>query len=222
MTTETTRWEYTNFLIQYKTRTEDPVAYSYDLECTRFKVLTVTLDFTGSKNFAIDGQKDMKITVVIRPFSRVHVGRVQVIDCYKSAQIKMDCDYEMSDPSPEETAAYIKTHKLKMGPILKEAVVLPFPPAAVDITDEHVHQVCQSYGKKFVDKDFLPTASSLFKTDESAKSTKGASTTAKKESRQVVEWKRAADFMKGEYHVFESGIEPADIKQGNEFTFYLF
>jgi hypothetical protein len=103
----------------------------------------------------------------------------------------------------EETAAYIQAHVLKMQPLLKEAQTIPFPPADIDPTDEKVHQICHNYGKKFIDKDFPPTITSLFKAD--TKLTPGEMSGMAVSKRSAIEWKRASDFMEGEYHVFEGG-----------------
>ena len=51
---------------------------------------------------------------------------------------------------------------------------------------------------KFVDKDFPTTQDSL----------------GPESYPENVEWKRAAEFMKGEFSIFERKIEPQDIKQG--------
>lgn len=206
------RSELSEVLLLFTTKEEDPIAFSYEIECTTFKAVTITLNFEGSENFAVDGQKGMKLTASIRPFSRVYIGRIHLVSDDKRASLKMGCEWTLSDPSPEETAAYIQAHILKMQPLLKEAQTIPFPPPEIDPTDEKVHQICHNYGKKFIDKDFLPNISSIFKAE--TRLTPGEMSGTGVSKRSAIEWKRASEFMEGDYQVFEGGIEPADIRQG--------
>lgn len=206
------RTELSDVLYLFTTREEDPISFEYEVECTTFKAVSITLNFEGSENFAIEGSKSMKMTATIRPFHRVRIGKIYLISDDKRASLKMGCEWTMLEPSAEESAAYIQNHLLKMQPILKEATVLPFPPAEADPTDTQVHTICKTYGKKFIDKDFPPTISSIFKAD--TKLSPGEMSGAEVTKRTCIEWKRASDFMAGDYHVFEGGIEPGDIRQG--------
>jgi hypothetical protein len=207
-----TRTELSDVLLLYTTKEEDPITFTYEIECTTFKAVTITLNFEGSENFAVEGSKGMKLTASIRPFARVPLGKIYLVSDDKRASLKMGCEWTMSEPSMEETAAYIQAHVQKMQPVLKEAQALPFPPADVDSNDEKVRQICQNYGKKFIDKDFLPNITSLFKPD--TKLSPGEMSGNSVTKRSAIEWKRASDFMQGEYQVFQGGIEPGDIRQG--------
>jgi len=207
-----TRSELSEVLLLFTTREDDPITFTYEIECTTFKAVTITLNFEGSENFAVEGQKGMKLTASVRPFSRVKVGKIYLVSDDKRASLKMGCEWTMAEPSLEETAAYIQAHILQMQPILKEAQTIPFPPPEADPTDEKVAQICHNYGKKFVDKDFLPTITSLFKAD--TKLSPGEMSGNGVTKRSAIEWKRAAGFMEGKYDVFEGGIEPSDIRQG--------
>jgi calpain-15 len=207
-----TRSELSEVLFLFTTREDDPITFSYEVECTTFKAVNLTLNFEGSENFAVEGSNGMKLTASIRPFSRVSMGKIYLVSDDKRASLKMGCEWTMADPSMEETAAYIQAHVLKMQPILKDAQTIPFPPSEIDPTDEKVHQICHNYGKKFIDKDFPPTITSLFKAD--TKLLPGEMSGMAVTKRSAIEWKRASDFMVGEYHVFEGGIEPGDIRQG--------
>jgi hypothetical protein len=208
-----TRSELSEVLLLFTTREDDPITFTYEIECTTFKAVTITLNFEGSENFAVEGQKGMKLVATVRPFSRVTVGKIYLVSDDKRASLKMGCEWTMTDPSMEDTAAYIQAHILQMTPILKEAQTIPFPPAELDLTDEKVHQICHNYGKKFIDKDFLPTITSLFKND--TKLSPGEMSGNGVTKRSAIEWKRAAEFMDGgKFDVFEGGIEPGDIRQG--------
>ena len=69
-----------------------------------------------------------------------------------------------------------------------------------------------NYGKKFTDRDFLPTTAALFKRD--TKLSAGELNCSAVTKRTAVEWRRPSEFMTGPYNIFEAGIEPGDIQQG--------
>jgi hypothetical protein len=207
-----TRSELSEVLLLFTTKEDDPLTFSYEIECTTFKAVTITLNFEGSENFAVEGQKGLKLVASVKPFSRVFMGKIYLVSDDKRASLKMGCEWVMSDPSPEETAAYIQAHMRRMAPVLKEAQTIPFPADHADLDDVKVHQICNNYGKKFIDKDFLPTTTSLFK--KSTKLLPGELSGSAVTKRSAIEWKRAAEFMEGEYAVFEGGIHPGDIRQG--------
>ena len=208
-----TRTELSKMVTLFTTKDEDPVSFTYEVECHTFKACTITLDFEGSENFAMEGHDGLKVTTVIRPFSLVKVCKLNMVDAKLGYSLSRSCEWIMSDPSPEEIAAHIQVHNLQMLPLLKEAHTLSFLPKELDPKDEHLHELCANYGKNFVDKDFPPTITSLFKADTKLLPGEMNGTTVT--PRSAVEWKRAREFMEGDYHVFDSGIEPADIKQGN-------
>eukprot|EP01032_Pedospumella_encystans_P028347 gene28347-32012_t len=109
-----TRSELSEVLLLFTTREDDPITFAYEVECTTFKAVNITLNFEGSENFAIEGQKGMKLTALVRPFSRVKVGKIYLVSDDKRASLKMGCEWTMTEPSMEETAAYIQAHVLQM------------------------------------------------------------------------------------------------------------
>jgi calpain-15 len=201
-----TKSNLSDALLLYTSKQTEPyVSFTYEIECTTFKAVKITLDFEGSENFAVVDQQQstMKMIATLRPFSRTELGTVRVVSEDRRASLKMGCSWIMSDPSGTEVAEHVRNHQLKMAPLLKEAASLPFPPIVEDPDLKAVEEVCRNYGKNYIDKDFLPTADSLFRPSSSPESRSSA-----------IEWRRAADFMNGPYDVFINAVEPADIRQG--------
>jgi hypothetical protein len=194
------------------TKCASPVSYTYEVENTALKNVAFTLDFTGTENFAIDGSSDMTMKADLKPFSRTTLGTITRVDKYKPASLSMGMEWITSEASEEDTAKYFESVTLLMQPLLNEASKLPFPPSDIDATDEQCLAVCRTYGKKFIDKDFLPSVTSLFR--KSTKLSPGEMSGREVTKRTAIEWKRASEFMEGEYFVFEGGIEAADIQQG--------
>jgi hypothetical protein len=196
----------------HTTKTEDPITYTYEVECTVFRAVKLALDFGGSRNMALKDSKRLKATVNLRPYSRMMVASVYIVDKKKAASLSLSQSWTVSSPSLEDTCTYIRAHTLKMKPLLHDAHTIPFPAAELDPTNTAMHEVCHSYGKKFIDKDFPPTLTSLFK--PTTKLTEGELSGTGATERTTIEWRRPTDFMVGEYQVFEAGIEPGDIQQG--------
>jgi hypothetical protein len=69
-----------------------------------------------------------------------------------------------------------------------------------------------SYGKKFVDPEFPPLDSSLYKQNTTSAMMGQKSSASSKHP--PVEWKRAYEFLGTDYQVFSGAIEPGDIRQG--------
>lgn len=193
-------------------QTDSPITFTYEAECTIFKAVRLTLDFKGSTNVAVKRSKKLKLTCSLRPFGRAMLGTVYVVDSGKRASLCLNQSWTISAPTAEDTTAYVTAHMLQMQPTLQEARTIPFPPADLDPMDDAMHLLCQNYGKKFIDKDFPPTLMSLVKANVSASDGELADPSVSKGL--AVEWRRPSDFMEGEYQVFEAGIEPNDIKQG--------
>lgn len=215
-----TRTALSDVLLLYTLREDEPqLAFSYEIECTTFKAVKLTLNFEGSENFAIEGnaEGDMKLTVTVRPFTRAKVGRIALISDDRRASLKMGCEWLMQEPSAEETAQHMQSHEAKMAVVMKDAETLNFPPASEDPSNKKVTQICKNYGKKFIDRDFPPMEGSLYKKDGDGQTMAGEQAAKKAASRKPIEWKRPEEFMNeesGPIRLFDSGIEPGDIRQG--------
>lgn len=197
----------------YTTRTEDPLTFSYEIECATFNAIRFTLNFEGSENFqlaATAGSVDgMKLVAKVRPYTRVDLGRVSLIDDDRRASLKTKCSWTVEDPDESEVEEYMRVHKAQLERVLQEAKALDFPQQVLDPKNERVREICRTFGKSFVDFDFPPQESSLYRPGTLAERDAG---TAKK--LQAIEWKRAIEFMKQTPRVFEGAIEAADIRQG--------
>lgn len=208
-----TRTPLSEVVLLYTTREEDPLTFSYEVECTTFKALKLTLNFEGSENFAVDGKSegDMTMTADVHPFTRVPVGKICLISDDRRASLKMGCEWVMQEPSTDDTDEYMRNYNHNMAKLLKDTATLKFPSALDDPSNKKVSQICKNYGKKFIDLEFPPTDASLYK----ATVGKGASAEAAGSGMQhrAVEWKRPSEFMTGEVKVFE-GIDASDIRQG--------
>lgn len=206
-----TRKSLSDVLHLYTTRTEDPLAFAYEIECTSLSQVAFTLNFQGTENFNIMAAtgsgatlEDMKLTVKVAPYHRAHLGQVIMIDEDRRASLKMSCAWAMEEADASAVEDYMKVQDAQLQQSLTEATKLNFPHHMDDPTLERVHEICRTYGKSFVDFEFAPTTTSLYKT----------STLNSNQNVQKIEWKRPKDFLKNQYEVFEGAIEAADIRQG--------
>lgn len=210
----TTRSDLSDVLMLYTTKCDDPMSFTYEIEITTFKSCKFTLNFEGSENFAIEGNGDnLVLQKTIKPFTKQHMGKLFLVDEDKRASLKMSCEWTMEAPDEKETEAYMKPHLANLAKIIADAKTLHFPSQIDDPDAEKVKAACSSYGKPFIDLDFLPSTESLFKVS-GAGSSAGMSGEENGKKRQLIEWKRPKDFMQGDFFVFEGGILPSDIRQG--------
>lgn len=113
-------------------------------------------------------------------------------------------------PNEVEVSNYVGDNQKKLEEILSKVQAANYPDALIDATNEGTIQVSLTSGLSFVDLDFPPTDSSLYKQVPST--TAGDSSAARVKA--PVEWKRTSEFMTGEIEVFADAIEPNDIRQG--------
>jgi len=137
---------------------------------------------------------------------------VKCVDEKLSASLHRSYSYDTSPASDKDTAEFLQQQKELMKPLLEEAGSLPFAPGELDPTNAQVHEVCCNYGKTFIDKEFPPSIASLFK--PSTELSEGEMSGAEPTKRSSVVWRRASDFLEGDYAVFDEGIGPHDIRQG--------
>lgn len=226
--TNRTKTQLSDVLFLFTTRYEDPLTLAYEIECATLSAVTFTLNFEGSENFRVmkDGSNvavpDMKLTAKVRPFGRVEMGKVAIVDVDRRASLRLGCSWAMEEPDQSEIDRYMKTHNAEMNRLISDAKKLKFPPQREDLNNQLVVDICNSYGKSFIDKDFPPNESSLYPvtkvTNPDGTTTNSAAIDISpkmiKQYKQI-EWKRPQDFMKGDIHVFDDGIVPNDIRQGN-------
>lgn len=197
----------------YTTRSDDPLTFTYEIECATFSAISFTLNFEGSENFQIiatAGSVDgTKLVAKVRPYTRIELGKVSLIDDDRRASLKTKCSWLVEDPDESEISEYMKVHLAQLDRVLQEAKNLDFPHHSTDPKNSRVKEICQTYGKNFVDFDFPPRETSLYRPGSLAEQSAG-----KEKKLQVVEWKRPVDFMKGRINIFEGSIEAADIRQG--------
>lgn len=207
-----TRNALSDVLQLYTTRTEDPLSFSYEIECTSLNAVNFTLNFEGSENFRVEATaghvEGLKLISKVRPYTRISIGRVVIVDDDRRASLKMKCAWTMTDPDDSEIADYMKVHSAQLERVIQEAKALDFPHPKSDPKNVRVKEICKTYGKHFVDFEFPPHESSLYKASSLEERNSG------KRKLQVIEWKRAQEFMKTEPQVFEGVIEAADIRQG--------
>ncbi|KAJ1383046.1 hypothetical protein B484DRAFT_411274 [Ochromonadaceae sp. CCMP2298] len=162
---KTTRSELSEVLLLYTTRQDEPLLFTYEVEVTTFKKVDVTLSFEGSENFAITGHPGLVLRTSVRPFSRVTVGSLYMVNDDRRAGLSMGASWTTSQPSAQDSSTFIQKDLKAMKPVLKRAADSHFPQDEVDPADEGVRAICLKSQAKFVDLDFPPTIESLFKAD---------------------------------------------------------
>lgn len=80
----------------------------YEIECATFSAVVYTLNFEGSENFQIiasAGSLDgIKLVAKVRPFTRIELGKVSLIDDDRRASLKTKCSWTVEDPDENELA----------------------------------------------------------------------------------------------------------------------
>ena len=157
------------------------------------KILTFTIDLTGSTGIVIKESNSLTNTVDIDPRSRVVVATLQLSDKWKLST-KFRFTSKAVDPAVAREAIKREDRKI-MKKIKKAQEVL----RKVDFNDFDPSSIVDSLGS-FIDPYFPPIDSSInLGTDRRID--------------QIIQWRRPAEFFKGDYKVFDR-IEPNDIKQG--------
>ncbi len=113
----------------YTTRTEDPLTFAYEIECATFSAINFTLNFEGSENFRIlpisGSVVEMKLNAKVRPYTRVELGKVSLIDDDRRASLKTKCSWTVEDPDETEIEQYMKVHVAQLDLVLQEAKNFP-------------------------------------------------------------------------------------------------
>jgi hypothetical protein len=172
-----TKTALSDVLFLFTTRSEDPLTLSYEIECATLHAVTFTLNFEGSENFRVirnevpsqaaaapvpaSAGNDMRLTAKLRPYGRVELGKVSIIDMDRRASLRMGCSWAMEDPDAVEIEKYLKSANHRLGKAVEEAKSLKFPSSREDPNNQQVIEICNNYGKSFIDRDFLPNESSI-------------------------------------------------------------
>lgn len=219
MTSGKTKTVLSDVLFLYSARTEDPLAITYELECTTIANVVFTLDFSGSENFRVvkieQGREinlpieELKVTTNVTPFSRATLCRVEMVDDEKRASLRLGCSWTMQDPDDSELHKYTQQREMVIRRELQDAAKLNIPREMDDPTHSKVIQELLPVGKYFIDTDFPPIETSLY---GSKRESKGDQSSAAEQ--KAVEWRRPHEFFKGKYTLFHEGIAADDIRQG--------
>jgi hypothetical protein len=109
----------------YTTRSDDPLTFTYEIECATFSAISFTLNFEGSENFQIiatAGSVDgTKLVAKVRPYTRIELGKVSLIDDDRRASLKTKCSWLVEDPDESEISEYMKVHLAQLDRVLQEA-----------------------------------------------------------------------------------------------------
>lgn len=221
----------------YVTTNRDPFSIHYSVECSRFTNVQLTMDFSKSKNVSFHASpallqhklKDssteissLKVEVKIRAFTSLDLGTIRVVDNYKGASVGSSYSYCEEEPDEAEILQYLQIHHAEIQQKISETRSLYGSMLAnklnTTFTPETMKEVFSQYGKSFIDMLFLPAERSIFHSSEHIARMQDDDS----ENRlRAIEWKRPSDFMKVDeaiegsaIQVFQGGIEPADIIQG--------
>ena len=106
-------------------------------------------------------------------------------------------------------------NKEKVIRVETEASQNVFPPglATQNVSSAEIQSKASAAGVKFLDPDFPPNDDSLFKVDKLA-GVKGFSTSPYSGAKPAVEWRRASEFIVDGVKIFDRGICPNDVEQG--------
>jgi hypothetical protein len=198
-----------------------PKTVTYEVVVNCFKTLHLTVDFEGTMNMALfpspefsATSKGMKINAVIRPFQRVYLGYLQVVDIYEKTHIEInhsskfeeadargveECGISEFDQTLQTEIQLIHDHQINLYSLEQDPM------------SKHFLGEIVAANAKFVDFDFMPNDQSLYPPMDSKKK----SSESDKKS-WVAKWKRPAQFMRdpSNIRVFQGSISANDIKQG--------
>lgn len=190
----------------YTTRFDDidATTFTYEAECARMNTLTLTLDFSKSKNMEIvDGNGSMVANIDIKPFTRSPVCVLKSTNTTETWSLATSISVLLASPDEEFLIKLMEEENVKMEELLKTAKSLNF---AADSVIASINELYAATGVSYIDQSFPPTSSSLFSSEALDAAT---------QSDLLITWKRPIDFFSSTiYHVFEENIEPEDIRQG--------
>lgn len=199
-------------------RCDDPLKLDYFLEVAKLKVVTVTLDFSGSENMATDAgtaEEPLKVTAELQPYERKKLCTLSRVDKAKGCSWKYSFSLAFASPDDSVIREYVQKDEEKIQSMLELASSLDF--GADSASAAELISRCRSNGIHYVDTDFPPTRPTLVP-DEA------------KDSSDVshITWRRPSQFFSAEdsaagsgegggalpFGVFVGKIEPNDIRQG--------
>ena len=207
-----------------------PAFCKYYIECLGFKYVTVTLNFNGSRNFEILGQRDtkepLKTVLTAGPRSKSAEVIVRQIDTKQGGNMELSMTFTTDRPNATHYKEAIAASRYKLQKIITWGKSM-FPPEVVSIsTTEELMDHCRNNKTIFIDTVFPPTDDSLYKGgDKDLHAVRGTVRQPPPENAlHPVVWRRPVEFMApagkdavtdiSTIHIFEGLIEPKDIKQG--------
>eukprot|EP01038_Epipyxis_sp_PR26KG_P014549 gene14549-19531_t len=194
----------------------DGIYFNYEVECYAYKSIKITLNFENSVNFYFENDKNdrvsnLKHSAVVKPFSRKAIGRLVLSDVKKRAVLKLSVEWIMEPLNQNDIESYLRLSNLVINQAIKDVEVMHIPSVIEDANNAKIDVLLKANNKKFVDLDFLPHETSLYKTSTNNSVGQLSSSNLNK---LPVEWRRVSDFMLGPYDIFVDNIEPSDIRQG--------
>lgn len=164
-------------LYLYKTQTtangdeeEEDDKTEMELEYTALKTMFYTIDFKGSENFnvtpaptGVEIHNRLRFTIKVRPFSRVFLCTYNRIDITAPSCLSMRFSWKLQEPDQVEIDEFMSIHTDIMRTITEHTRLLHFPKHYEDDENILVKEICIKNSTQFVDFDFPPLVTSLFK-----------------------------------------------------------
>jgi calpain-15 len=198
----------------------EPKTVTYEIIMKGVEKLNLTIDFEGSQNNALypadefkKSSRGMKINAIIRPFRRVYLGYLQIIDPYKSSRTTSKFSPKFEDADPRDVEATLTEFRQNLETEIQlinnhhiNLYSLEQDPMSQDSIGALV-----AANAKFVDFDFMPNDQALYHPISSKRKSFESA-----EKPWIAQWKRPAQFMSdsSNIRVFQGSISANDIKQG--------
>lgn len=124
----------------------------------------------------------------------------------------MGCEWKLLPPNYDAVNKYLETHYAQLAKVIQDAQIVQFPNEKDDPQNSRVREMVKTYGKGFVDLDFPPSETSLYRPETLQQ--KGDNSAPLPTTTSPIQWRRASEFMDGPFDIFADGIDPGDIRQG--------
>jgi len=205
----------------YATRTNDSVpTFHYEVECSRMNQADLSIDFSNCTNMTISKHHgSMVVKCTSQPFMRTSVCQLRVINPTRFWEISFSVSVKFSEPDKDFIDRMIEYQNDELEERIAAINSLNLSSNEVIST---ITEVARDRGVSFIDPEFPPTPTSLYKTrvswkkgldwvDGGDKAMLEAEERAKEE--QIV-WRRPAEFSEEPFFLFHGDIEAEDITQG--------
>ncbi len=198
---------------------QNPKTVTFEAAIHGIETLTLSVDFTGTVNMALTSEfkestDSMKINALIRPFRRVYLGYMQVVDRYKSSSPSWSYSAKFEPDHPDDIEVCLNEFRQTLQHEIRriDENHISLHSLEQDRMSQRGRNELIAANAKFIDFDFMPNDDALYKPISKRKMQ--GDPNAKKP--WVVQWKRPADFMidPERIRVFLGSISANDIKQG--------